>query len=218
VTAAHLQSAFDAGGGALGGLFGYLGGFPGVAAYATALDRLHAEPYLAPVKSVLLGNLGFTDSLMSCPTAASTGVNTFLAEGQCAWAKMGGRVLNVDRTAANIGYQDNTWSASTGAQFALAPSWFGSVAAGYENSDIKVDNRASATGNVFHIGASAKYIKGNWQISSALTGGHARYDVTRLDVIARREREGRPIVELPLRPRAGSLCVRQRHCLHQAAG
>ena len=59
VTAAHLQSAFNAGGGALGGLFGYLGSFPGVAAYATALDRLHAEPYLVPVKSALLGNLGF---------------------------------------------------------------------------------------------------------------------------------------------------------------
>jgi hypothetical protein len=44
------------------------------------------------------------------------------------------------------------------------------VAAGYERSDIRVDNRASATGNVFHIGAAAKYIKGNWQVSGALTG------------------------------------------------
>lgn len=183
VTAAHLQSALGAGGGALGGLFGYLGNFADIASYATALDRLHAEPYLAPVKSVVLGGLGFTDSLMSCPTAASTGVNAYIAEGQCAWARMGGRVLNVDRTAANIGYEDKTWSASSGVQFALAPSWFGSAAAGYESSDIKVDNRASATGHIFHMGAGAKYISGNWQISSALTGGHARYDVIRRDVM-----------------------------------
>jgi hypothetical protein len=183
VTAAHLQSAFGAGGGGLGGLFGHLGGLPDVASYARALDRLHAEPYLAPVKSVVLGNLGFTDSLMSCPKAASTGASAYIAEGQCVWARMGGRVLNVDRSVANIGYQDKTWSASTGVQFALAPSWFGSVAAGYEKSDIKVDNRASATGDVFHVGAAAKYINGNWQFSGALTGGHARYDVTRRDVM-----------------------------------
>ena len=89
----------------------------------------------------------------------------------------------MDRTVPNIGYEDKTWSASSGMQFALAPSWFGSVAAGYENSDIKVDNRASATGHIVHIGAGAKYISGNWQISSALTGGHASYDVTRRDVM-----------------------------------
>jgi hypothetical protein len=182
VTAAHLQSALGAGAGTLGGLFGYLGNLADVPSYAAALDRLHAEPYLAPVKSVVLGNLGFTDSLMSCPTAASTDASVFIAEGQCAWARMGGRVLNVDRTVQNIGYDDKTWSASTGAQFALAPSWFGSIAAGYENSDIKVDNRASARGDLFHLGGAAKYIRGNWQISGALTGGLARYDVTRFDV------------------------------------
>ena len=183
VTAAHIQSALGAGGGTLGGLFGYLGNFADIASYATALDRLHAEPYLAPVKSVVLGSLGFTDGLMSCPTAASEGVNTYIAEGQCAWARLGGRVLNVDRSVPNIGYQDKTSSASAGAQFALAPSWFGSIAAGYESSNIRVDNRAAAMGHIFHIGAGAKYINGNWQISSALTGGLARYDVTRLEVM-----------------------------------
>ena len=183
MTAAHIQSALGAGGGTLGGLFGYLGNFNDIASYATALDRLHAEPYLAPVKSVVLGNLGFTDGLMSCPTAASEGVNTYIAEGQCAWARLGGRVLNVDRSVPNIGYQDKTSSASAGAQFALAPSWFGSIAAGYESSNIRVDNRAAAMGHIFHVGAGAKYINGNWQISSALTGGLARYDVTRFEVM-----------------------------------
>ena len=183
VTAAHLQSALGAGGGTLGGLFGYLGNFNDISSYATALDRLHAEPYLAPVKSVVLGSLGFTDGLMSCPTAASEGVNTYIAEGQCAWARLGGRVLNVDRSVPNIGYQDKTSSASAGAQFALAPSWFGSIAAGYESSNIRVDNRAAAMGHIFHVGAGAKYINGNWQISSALAGGLARYDVTRLEVM-----------------------------------
>jgi hypothetical protein len=132
---------------------------------------------------VLLGNLGFTDSLVNCPTAASTGVNAYIAEGQCAWARMGGRVLNVDRTTQNIGYEDKTWSASSGVQFALAPSGFGSIAAGYESSDIKIDDRASATSHLFHIGAGAKYINGNWQISGALTGGYASYDTTRFNVM-----------------------------------
>jgi Autotransporter beta-domain len=183
VTAAHLQGAFGAGGGSLDNLFGYLGGFADIPSYAAALDRLHAEPYLAPVKSTLLGSLGFTDSLMSCPVAAAAGTNAFIAEGECAWARMGGRELNVDRTSANIGYQDKTWSASAGAQFAIAPDWFASLAAGYESSNLRVDNRAAGNGDVFHIGAAAKYIRGNWQISTALTGGHAVYDMTRFSVM-----------------------------------
>jgi len=183
VTAAHLQGAFGAGGGSLTNLFGYLGGFADIPSYAAALDRLHAEPYLAPVKSTLLGSLGFTDSLMSCPVAAAAGTNAFIAEGECAWARMGGRELNVDRTTANIGYQDKTWSASAGAQFAIAPDWFASFAAGYESSNLRVDNRAAGNGDVFHIGAAAKYIRGNWQISTALTGGHAVYDMTRFGVM-----------------------------------
>src|SRR5262249_43338103 len=65
VTASHLQAALTAGGGSLGGLIGYLGGFTDERAYAKALDRLHPEPYLAQTQSVLLANLGFTDSLMS---------------------------------------------------------------------------------------------------------------------------------------------------------
>lgn len=183
VTAAHLQSALLAGGGNLGGLFGYLGGFANSASYAAALDRLHPEPYLAPVQSTLLANLGFTDGLMSCPTLAQSDANTFVAEGQCAWARVGARQLDFDRTAENIGFRDKAWGGSAGVQFALAPDWFGSIALGYDRSDIKVDDRASASGDLLHVGAGAKYIHGNWQISAALAGGHASYDVARSAVM-----------------------------------
>jgi uncharacterized protein with beta-barrel porin domain len=183
VTAGHLQGALVGGGGNLGGLLGYLGGFMDVGAYAKALDRLHPEPYLAQVQSGLLANLAFTDGLMSCPTAASPNASAFVAEGQCAWARMGGRTLNVTRSSANIGYDDTSWGGSAGVQVALAPSWFGSLAFGYERSDIRVDNRARASGDLFHAGASVKYVRGNWQVSGALTGGHASYDTTRFGVM-----------------------------------
>jgi outer membrane autotransporter protein len=130
VTAGHLQGALGAGGGNLGGLLGYLSGFMDVGAYAKALDRLHPEPYLAQVQSGLLASLAFTDGLMSCPTAASPNASAFVAEGQCAWARMGGRTLNVTRSTANIGYDDTSWGGSAGVQVALAPSWFGSLAFG----------------------------------------------------------------------------------------
>lgn len=183
VTAAHLQSALLTGGGNLGDLIGYLGSFTNGASYAAALDRLHPEPYLAPVQSTLLAGLGFTESLMSCPTLAQSDVNAFIADGQCAWARTGARQLDYDRTTENIGFRDTAWGGSAGVQFALAPGWFGSVALGYDNSRIQIDDRASASGDLLHIGAGIKYLHGNWLISAALAGGHASYDVTRSAVM-----------------------------------
>lgn len=184
VTAAHLQSALNAGGGGLGGLLDHLVSIADVNAFAAALDRLHPEPYLALTQSVLLANLGFTDSLLSCPTAASVDTNAFLAEGQCVWARAGGRALDVNRTTENLGFADRAFGGSAGVQFAVAPNWFGSVALGYDHSEIKVDNRASARGDLFYIGGGAKYLSGNWQLSGAVAGGHANYSITRSALIS----------------------------------
>jgi hypothetical protein len=184
VTAAHLQSALNAGGGGLGGLLDHLVSIADVNAFAAALDRLHPEPYLALTQSVLLANLGFTDSLLSCPTAASVDTNAFLAEGQCVWARAGGRALDVNRTTENLGFADRAFGGSAGVQFAVAPNWFGSVALGYDHSEIKVDNRASARGDLFYIGGGAKYLSGNWQLSGAVAGGHANYSITRSALVS----------------------------------
>lgn len=183
VTAAHLQSALNAGGGGLGGLLDHLVSIADINAFAAALDRLHPEPYLALTQSVLLANLGFADSLLSCPTAANVDTSAFLAEGQCVWARTGGRALDVNRTTDNLGFADRAFGGSAGVQFAVAPNWFGSVAFGYDHSEIKVDNRASARGDLFYIGGGAKYLRGNWQLSGAVTGGHASYSVTRSELI-----------------------------------
>lgn len=183
VTAAHLQSALNAGGGGLGGLLDRLVSIADVNAFAAALDRLHPEPYLALTQSLLLANLGFADSLLSCPTAASVDTSAFLAEGQCVWARAGGRALDVNRTTENLGFADRAFGGSAGVQFAVAPNWFGSVALGYDHSEIKVDNRASARGDLFYIGGGAKYLSGNWQLSGAVTGGHANYSITRSELV-----------------------------------
>jgi uncharacterized protein with beta-barrel porin domain len=68
-------------------------------------------------------------------------------------------------------------------QFTLAPNWLGSVALGYDRSDIKVDDRATASGDIFQIGAGAKYTMNDWQFSGTLTSGMAQYDTTRFGVM-----------------------------------
>jgi Autotransporter beta-domain len=178
-TAEHLEDALAAGGGDLGDVFGYLGSLEGVAGYAAGLDRLHPEPYLAQTRSLLFSNLGFADGLMSCDASASR----FLSEGDCAWLRVGGRHLDSDRTAQNIGVDEDSWSASAGAQKEIAPDRFVSLAAGYENSDLDVDDRAIADGHIFHAGVSYKLVHGNWQVTGALSGGYAQFDTTRLDVM-----------------------------------
>jgi hypothetical protein len=181
--ASHIQDVLAAGNGNLGALVAHLGSITDPRALAAALDRLHPEPYLAQTQSTLFASLGFTDSLMSCPAPGSPTANAFIAEGQCAWTRMGGRVLDVDRTDANIGFTDKSWGGAAGVQFSLAPNWLGSVALGYDRSDIQVDDRASASGGVLHIGAGAKYTLGNWQFSGAVAGGRARYETVRFDVM-----------------------------------
>jgi hypothetical protein len=161
--AAHLQGVVTVGGGTLGDLIAYLGSFVDPAAFAAALDRLHPEPYLAQLKSVLYASLGFTDAMQSCPVSGGPNVAATLKEGQCAWVRMGGRALEVDRSRENIGFTDKSWGGSAGVQFNLAPNWLASIALGYDRSDIRVDDRAVASGDILQIGAGAKYSTGNWQ-------------------------------------------------------
>lgn len=175
----HLDDALGAGGGNLGAVFAHLGSLPDDAAVAAALDRLHPEPYLAQTQSLLFGNLAFADGLMSCDATAAR----FLSEGECSWVRAGGRHLEASRTTENIGFTDDVWSASAGAQKEIAPNRFVSFAAGYDNSDQDVDDRAVADGHVFHAGAAYKQVQGNWLIAGALSGGYASYDTTRLDVL-----------------------------------
>jgi len=181
-TAQHLQGALGASGGDLGSVYGYLGGIGGVSDYAQALDRLHPEPYLAQTQSVLLSGLGFADNALSCADGGSNARADAGDEG-CGWARIGTSRTSRGRTFENIGFTSDAWSASGGAQFALAPNWTGALAFGYERTNIAVDDRARAQGNLFQFAAGALYSYNGWELSGVLSAGHGSFDTTRLGVL-----------------------------------
>ncbi|BCJ89536.1 hypothetical protein IZ6_02710 [Terrihabitans soli] len=186
----HLDDALTAGGGNLGAVFAHLGNQPDAASFAAALDRLHPEPYLAQTQSLLFANLNFADGLMSCPVKGETAVSKYLSEGECGWIRYNARRIEADRTAENIGIEEDVWGGSAGAQKEIAPGRFISFAAGYDKIDQTVDDRAWADGDVFHAGVGAKFVRGSWQLSAAISGGYAQYDTTRFDVLPGVNAEG----------------------------
>jgi len=181
-TAQHLQGALAAGGGDLGTVLGYLGGFADAPSYAKALDRLHPEPYLAQTQSVLLSSLTFADGVLTCSDRPGTGT-VKLGDDGCGWARIGTSRTTRDRTLENIGFGNDAWSASGGAQFSLAPNWLGTVAFGYERYNISIDDRARSSGDLFQFGAGAMYRNRGLELSGIASAGVGSFDTTRFAVL-----------------------------------
>ena len=181
-TAQHLQGSLAAGGGNLGTVLGYLGGFADVSSYAKALDRLHPEPYLAQTQSVLLSSLAFADGVLTCSDRQGTGT-VKLGDDGCAWARIGTSRTTRGRTFENIGFGNDAWSASGGAQFSLAPNWLGAVAFGYERYSISIDDRARSSGDLFQFGAGAIYRNRGLELSAIATAAVGSFDTMRLAVL-----------------------------------
>ena len=180
-TAQHLQGSLVAGGG-LGAVLGYLGSFADVPSYAKALDRLHPEPYLAQTQSVLLSSLAFADGVLTCSDRQGTGT-VKLGDDGCGWARIGTSRTTRGRTLENIGFGNDAWSASGGAQFSLAPNWLGTVAFGYERYSTSVDDRARSSGDLFQFGAGAMYRNRGLELSGIASAGIGSFDTTRFAVL-----------------------------------
>ncbi len=106
---------------------------------AAALDRLHGEHYLSQVNDTLQSSYLFNSGLMSCPTTGAE--YSVITEGQCLWAKVGGRLFEQDTTPTNIGGETKAYSASAGAQVALHDNWRFGFAGSYEQIDLETNKQ-----------------------------------------------------------------------------
>jgi outer membrane autotransporter protein len=174
-----LQQAYTAGGGGLSSLLTSLANLD-FASFATRLDRLTPEPYLAQAQSSLWSGLDFSNSLFSCPVP-STGGHGVLGEGSCFWVLPSGHVAAVGSHDGSIGFTESAAGLAAGMQGAIAPNWYLDAGFGYQRSDIDTDS-SSARGNVFHGGAALKYIHDHWLIAGSVSGSVARYDTSRFDI------------------------------------
>lgn len=178
--AQHLTGAFLAGGGGLSNLLLFLLN-QNPATFAADLDKLHPEPYLAQAQSLLLSGFDFSNSLFSCPAPSDAG-HSVMGEDSCLWVRPNWSVGSYSAQAGYIGFTEKATGIAGGVQNMLMPNWYLDLGFGYDRSNIDVDNRSTAGGDVFHGGAALKYIQGNWLVAGSVSGSFASYDTTRFGI------------------------------------
>ncbi|MDQ8700066.1 autotransporter domain-containing protein [Hyphomicrobium sp. LHD-15] len=106
-----------------------------------AVERLSPEHYAQRMTDTSQSYLAFVNSAMSCPTLEQN--PGFIQEGQCYWAKVGGRQLGWDKTDRNVGGDEEAWTMSGGVQVALRDEWRLGFAGSYEHSNVSTNNSAA---------------------------------------------------------------------------
>ena len=151
---------------------------PTAAAVAAAYDQLTPEVYNGGKTSALLASLAFTNELMSCRVQDGEGA-TFIAEGQCAWMRTRGQLLERDGSATNGAFKETTWSTSAGAQLSLGGDWRLGFAGGYEHANLSNTSGAYASTERANLGAIVKYNPGLLLIAAGVTGSYDWTDTER---------------------------------------
>ncbi len=151
---------------------------PDVASLADAYDSLAPGEIFAPSDASLFSSLRFSDSLMSCPKNSEDGAVTFTRQGSCLWFRASGGGIDRQRTSSSIDYDETYYGVALGGQTALGDGFFLGGAFAYEDSNLSNDG-FSGDGNRFQGGVVAKQEIGATTLSTSLTGGVGRYDLSR---------------------------------------
>lgn len=135
-----------------------------------AVEQLQPEHFGQRAIEAAQSSQAFVNSALSCPTLAQN--PGFIQEGQCYWAKVGGRHFSWDRTARNVGGDEEAWSTTGGVQVVLRDEWRLGFAAGYEHSNVSTNNSASTETD---RGQGAIVLKNRWDTLSIATSAFAGY-------------------------------------------
>jgi outer membrane autotransporter protein len=151
---------------------------PDVQSLGQAYDQLSPETYADDEIAQYFAGLHFADSMMSC--SVPDGRYAFISEGQCMWARVGGRFLNLNPTAQNLGFSETAFQLTGGAELTLQPDWFAEFALGYDRAnEATSDSLATSHGDRLHAGGAIKYNPGPLLLSAAIYGGYGWYDTSR---------------------------------------
>ncbi|HEV7996892.1 MAG TPA: autotransporter domain-containing protein [Stellaceae bacterium] len=151
---------------------------PDLSGLEQAYNQLSPETYADNKIADFYSGLRFANSLMSCNVP--DGRYAFIKEGQCVWAQIGGKFLDLNATSGSLGFAENAFVMSGGAEVMLRPDWFASFALGYDHGDINTGNTlAQSQANRAHFGAAIKYNPGPLLLAAAVYGGYGWYTTDR---------------------------------------
>ncbi|WP_156390711.1 autotransporter outer membrane beta-barrel domain-containing protein [Caulobacter sp. Root487D2Y] len=141
---------------------------------ANYYDSFSAETYADQVAVTNFAIAGFTDSMMTCPTAPGQG-----EADSCVWAKAGGRQLTLDATAQDMAYKERSTGLSGGFENAAGPHWRFGAAASAESLRTGIPTRTQGDGDRYQFGAVAKAADGPLTAAMAFTAGSSSVDTRR---------------------------------------
>jgi len=176
--AENLNDAYDAGIGGLGGVLAGLANLTSDGAAANALDQLSPEIYADTQLAALYASLDFSNNLLSCRINGRNAA-AINKQGQCVWAAAKWRETDRDATSQNIGFDEQAWQFSGGAQVALDPVWRLNFGLGYQNTSLDTDTGAKSDGEMLQGGVALKYNPGALLLAGIVSGGRGWYDTTR---------------------------------------
>jgi hypothetical protein len=131
---------------------------------------LSPKAFVADYNSLWQSTNGFTQAVNSCPKLE--GSPGLILEGECYWAKFGGRQTDWERTATNIGGQDQGYSFSGGVQVALRDEWRLGFAGSYETANLDTATGVNSDRDTF---SGAIVLKNRWDNVSVAATGFAGY-------------------------------------------
>lgn len=161
-------------------LVALVGESPTNAMYASNLDQLSPSIYLDGQTSTLFSANHFIDQLFSC--RATAGLQSYTKEGregECFWMRVAGQFSDRYSDREAIGYDEDNFGVSLGAQMAFAPGWTMGFGMGYDDSGLDTDTGAQSDSDRFSLGAVLKYHTGSFTVAAALSGGANLFDSTR---------------------------------------
>ncbi|MEM9257485.1 MAG: autotransporter outer membrane beta-barrel domain-containing protein [Pseudomonadota bacterium] len=136
------------------------------------------EVYTDNQLSSLYSTMNFGDGLLSC--AQRDGTYRFVAQGECGWLDAEVRRLDRDGNSSNIGFEDDSWQLSGGAQRGLNDHWMIGGALSYEDKELTQQGDAGKSdGYQLQLGGVIKRQHLPVVLSLSLSVGYADFDTQR---------------------------------------
>jgi hypothetical protein len=143
---------------------------------ANYYDSFSPETYADQVAVTNFAIAGFTDSLMSCPTAPG---QVSGSDDGCVWAKAGGRLTTLAATSQDMAYEERSTGLSGGFEAEVAPGWRFGGAASAEDLRTGIEARTNGSGERYQVGGVIKRIDGPLTVALAADAGVSKVDTHR---------------------------------------
>lgn len=176
--ASHLQALWDSGYEGAASIFTPFTKVSSLTAYRNALGNLASDVAHSRAVSQVHESYSFFNGLMSCPTFIDGG--TRLREGECAWGRITGNLVNRAASGDDSGYRMKQATYQLGLQKEIATDWFLGSSLSYSSATTTADQNAlDVSSKTINAGLAIKRQIGSWLLAAGVRGGYETSEMAR---------------------------------------